>query len=51
MSKAEVAGRTGSTLIPLEEGQRVPEIARMLAGAEVGPEALNAAQKLRNDAA
>ena len=47
--KSDKDGRTGSTLRALEEGERIPEIARMLAGAEVGPEAISAAQKLRQE--
>ena len=47
--KSDKDGRTGSTLRALEDGERIPEIARMLAGAEVGPEAISAAQKLRQE--
>ena len=49
VSKVDRQGRTGSTLRRLSEAERVPEIARMLAGAEVSAEALNAAQKLREE--
>jgi DNA repair protein RecN (Recombination protein N) len=46
IEKEERAGRTHSRIHPLGEGDRTKELARMLSGVEVTPEALGAAEAL-----